>query len=158
MTTTHREGPEETEMVANATTMQGLDFDRVIGADDAAEPRRRMALSRQAILGIAVTAGGLVALLVTWLQIKDIQNIAAQIPYVTSGGLLGVALVVLGAIAFFSATKPAAAGAATVEELAGQIAELQQSVKWTGDAIEQIADYLNELAGKNDVGRAVGPR
>ena len=53
--------------------------------------------------------GGLMALLMTWLQIKDIQNIAAQIPYVASGGLLGVALSVMGAVALFAGTKPAAA-------------------------------------------------
>jgi len=136
-------------MVANASAVQGFDFDRVIGADDAAEPRRR-ALPRQAIIGLALMAGGLVALLITWLQIKDVQNIAAQIPYVASGGLLGVTLAVVGSVALFSTTKPAA-GPVTVEELAAQLADLSQSVRWTGDAVEQIADYLNELAGQGEI-------
>ena len=143
-------------MVANAGTVQGFEFDRMIGTDEMAEPRRR-ALSRQAILGLALMGGGLIALLVTWLQIKDIQNIAAQIPYVASGGLLGVALSVMGAIALFAATKPAAA-TVTVEDLAAQVAELSQSLKWTGDAVEQIADYLNELAGQNQVDAPGRPR
>ena len=38
---------------------------------------------------LGMIAVGLVALLITWVQIKDVQNIAAQIPYVASGGLLG---------------------------------------------------------------------
>jgi outer membrane murein-binding lipoprotein Lpp len=132
-------------MAANAEALQGLDYGRVIGADEATEPRRR-ALSRQAMIGLGLIVIGLVALLVTWAQIKDIQNIAAQIPYVTSGGLLGVALAVIGAVALFTGTRPAAAETATADELAAQVQDLQVQVKWTADAVEQIADYLNELA------------
>ncbi len=139
-------------MAANAGTVQGFEFDTVLGVDEAAEPRRRVALSRQAIVGIGLMGVGMAALLITWLQIKDIQNIAAQIPYVTSGGLLGVALSVIGAVALFSGTRAAAsADAVTTEDLAAQVADLRQQLKWTGDAVEQIADYLNELAGQNQV-------
>jgi hypothetical protein len=140
---------KETEMAATANAVQGLDYDRVIGAETA-EPRRR-ALPKQALIGIALIAVGLVALLVTWVQIKDVQNIAAQIPYVASGGLLGVALAVIGGVALFASTQPAAAATTTVDELAAQVAELQQTVKWTADAVEQIADYLNELAGQSEL-------
>jgi hypothetical protein len=138
-------------MAATAETVQGFDFDTVIGADDATESRRRGALTRQAIIGLGLMAVGLIALLVTWLQIKDINNIAAQIPYVASGGLLGVALSVIGAVALFTGTKAASADAVTTEELAAQVADLQQQLKWTGDAVEQIADYLNELAGQSEI-------
>jgi len=138
-------------MAASAETVQGFEFDTVLGTDDATESRRR-ALSRQAIVGIGLMAVGLIALLITWLQIKDINNIAAQIPYVASGGLLGVALAVIGSVALFTGTKAASADAVTTEELAAQVADLQQQLKWTGDAVEQIADYLNELAGQSDVG------
>jgi hypothetical protein len=89
--------------------------------------------------------------LITWVQIKDINNIAAQIPYVASGGLLGVALAVIGSVALFSGAKTASADAVATEELAAQVADLQQQLKWTGDAVEQIADYLNELAGQTEV-------
>jgi hypothetical protein len=138
-------------MAATAETVQGFDFDTVIGADDATESRRRGALGRQAIIGLGLMAVGLIALLITWLQIKDINNIAAQIPYVASGGLLGVALSVIGSVALFTGTKAASADAVTTEELAAQVANLQQQLKWTGDAVEQIADYLNELAGQSQV-------
>ena len=143
-------------MAANASAVQGFEYDRMIGAEEAAESRRR-ALPRQALIGIALIAVGLVALLVTWVQIKDVQNIAAQIPYVTSGGLLGVALAVIGGVALFAGTKPAA-GTASVEELAVQLQELSQAVRWTGDAVEQIADYLNELAGQSEVDTSARPR
>jgi outer membrane murein-binding lipoprotein Lpp len=132
-------------MVANAEAMSGLDYGRVIGAEEATESRRR-ALPRQAMLGLGLIVLGLVALVVTWLQIKDIQNIAAQIPYVTSGGLLGVALAVIGGVALFSGTRAAKAETTTVDELAAQVQDLSVQVKWTADAVEQIADYLNELA------------
>ena len=137
-------------MAASASAVQGFEYDRVIGAEEAAEPRRR-ALPRQSIIGIALIAIGLVALLVTWVEIKDVQNIAAQIPYIASGGLLGVALAVIGGVALFAGAKPAAAGAASVDELAVQVQELSQTLKWTADAVEQIADYLNELAGQSEV-------
>jgi hypothetical protein len=137
-------------MAATASTVQGLELDSVIGADEASEPRRRTALGRQAIIGIGLMAVGLVALLITWAQIKDINNIAAQIPYVASGGLLGVALSVIGSVALFTGAKAASADTVTTEELAAQVADLQQQLKWTGDAVEQIADYLNELAGQNN--------
>jgi hypothetical protein len=138
-------------MAANAGTVQGFEFDTVVGLDEATEPRRRVALTRQGIVGVGLMAVGLLALLITWMQIKDINNIAAQIPYVASGGLLGVALSVIGAVALFTGTKAASADAVTTEELAAQVADLQQQLKWTGDAVEQIADYLNELAGQTQV-------
>jgi hypothetical protein len=138
-------------MAATAETVQGFEFDTVLGTDDATESRRRGAQSRQALIGIGLMAVGLIALLITWLQIKDINNIAAQIPYVASGGLLGVALSVIGSVALFTGTKAASADAVTTEELAAQVADLQQQLKWTGDAVEQIADYLNELAGQSQV-------
>jgi hypothetical protein len=143
-------------MAASAETVQGFEFDTVVGLDEATEPRRGLGLTRQSIIGIGLMGVGLLALLITWVQIKDINNIAAQIPYVASGGLLGVALSVIGSVALFTGTKAASADAVTTEELAAQVAELQQQLKWTGDAVEQIADYLNELAGQNEVppGRA----
>src|SRR3712207_97082 len=127
-------------MAATAGSVQGFEFDTVVGLDEETEPRRRVALTRQGIIGIGLMAVGLLALLITWVQIKDINNIAAQIPYVASGGLLGVALAVIGSVALFTGTETASAEAVTTEELAVQVAELQQQLKWTGDAVEQIAD------------------
>jgi len=138
-------------MAATAGSVQGFEFDTVVGLDEETEPRRRVALTRQGIIGIGLMAVGLLALLITWVQIKDINNIAAQIPYVASGGLLGVALAVIGSVALFTGTEKASAEAVTTEELAVQVAELQQQLKWTGDAVEQIADYLNELAEQRSV-------
>ncbi len=132
-------------MAANAEALSGLDYGRIIGAEEDTEPRRR-GVSRQAMIGLGLIVIGLVALVVTWAQIKDIQNIAAQIPYVASGGLLGVALSVIGGVALFSGAKAAKAETTTADDLAAQVQDLQIQVKWTADAVEQIADYLNELA------------
>ena len=95
-------------MAASAETVQGFEFDTVVGLDDdTTESGGRLALNRQGIIGIGLMLVGLLALLITWMQIKDINNIAAQIPYVASGGLLGVALAVIGSVAFFTGTKTA---------------------------------------------------
>ena len=44
-------------MAANAETVQGFEFDTVVGLDDAAEPRRGLAVGRQGIIGIGLMGG-----------------------------------------------------------------------------------------------------
>jgi hypothetical protein len=125
-----------------ATTAQGIEYDRVIAAEtDAAGARRRSGLPKDALIGISLIALGLVLLLVTWLQIKDIENVAAQIPYIASGGLAGVAAAVIGGIALFA--RPNAGLAARVEELSAQ-------VTWSADVVERMAAYLNELGAQDE--------
>lgn len=51
----------------------------------------------------ALVVGGLVALLVGWIAVTDTILTFEQIPYLMSGGLLGVCLVVLGATLWLSA-------------------------------------------------------
>jgi len=52
---------------------------------------------------IALAAGGLVALIVGWVAVRHTIFTFEQIPYVMSGGLLGVCLVALGATLWLSA-------------------------------------------------------
>lgn len=54
-------------------------------------------------VAIALVAGGFVALLVGWLAVSDTIFAFEQIPYVISGGLLGVALIALGCASWVSA-------------------------------------------------------
>lgn len=48
------------------------------------------------VLGYILVAAGLIALLLGWYGVSGESLVAKQIPYLASGGLLGVALVVLG--------------------------------------------------------------
>jgi hypothetical protein len=54
-------------------------------------------------LAIALVVGGFVALLVGWLAVSDTIFTFEQIPYVISGGLLGVCLIALGCASWVSA-------------------------------------------------------
>src|SRR5262245_34739122 len=54
-------------------------------------------------LAITLVAGGFVALLVGWLAVSDTIFTFEQIPYVISGGLLGVCLIALGCASWVSA-------------------------------------------------------
>lgn len=53
--------------------------------------------------GLAAVAAGFVALLVAWVGVSDTILTFEQIPYVISGGFVGVSLVVLGATLWISA-------------------------------------------------------
>lgn len=49
-----------------------------------------------------VTAVGIVCIILGWLGVARSTLVEEQLPYVVSGGLLGVALCVIGALTFFS--------------------------------------------------------
>jgi hypothetical protein len=55
------------------------------------------------VSGVACVAGGLLALLLGWLGLSDVTLPAAQIPYLLSGGFLGLVLVGIGATLWMSA-------------------------------------------------------
>jgi len=62
--------------------------------------QQTVTVDRDALLRYAayvVWAFGSLAILATYLGVKDKQTLSAQIPYLVSGGLTGVALVTLGA-------------------------------------------------------------
>src|SRR5918998_5170084 len=54
-------------------------------------------------LAIFLVVGGFVALLVGWLAVSDTIFAFEQIPYMISGGLLGVSLIALGCASWVSA-------------------------------------------------------
>jgi hypothetical protein len=51
---------------------------------------------RRGAAGVALIAVGVVAVLAGWLQLRSSNFIAEQIAFATSGGLLGLVLVLLG--------------------------------------------------------------
>ena len=61
-----------------------------------AHPRFLLAISA------ALMAGGLVAILLGWDGAANATVVEAQVPYLVSGGLLGVALATIGGLTFFA--------------------------------------------------------
>lgn len=76
-------------------------------------------------LGIAVAAAGFVALFLGWNGAASFDDVPAQMPYVISGGLVGLSLVVIGAslLVVESARKERADLLAVLEELKELVAE-----------------------------------
>jgi hypothetical protein len=96
-------------------------------------------------IGVGLMGSGLALIVVTWLQVRSIQNTAAQVPYIVSGGLLGVACVVVGGIALLaSEVRLAAREREELERMAALLEQVAATTLWTADGIEQIAGYLNE--------------
>jgi hypothetical protein len=96
-------------------------------------------------IGVGLMGSGLALIVVTWLQVRSIQNTAAQVPYIVSGGLLGVACIVVGGIALLaSEVRLAAREREELERMAALLEQVAATTHWTADGIEQIAGYLNE--------------
>src|SRR5256885_14032085 len=55
------------------------------------------ALPPRLMAGSVLVIAGLTSVLIAWGQTRHIDNPAAQIPYLASGGLIGVCLVAVGA-------------------------------------------------------------
>lgn len=47
-------------------------------------------------VGLAITAAGFVGIVIAWVKTAGLVNVALQVPYVVSGGLAGLALVIVG--------------------------------------------------------------
>jgi hypothetical protein len=52
---------------------------------------------------VVAVVGGLLALLLGWLGSSDTEYVAGQMPYIVSGGLLGLFLLGVGAVLWLSA-------------------------------------------------------
>lgn len=75
------------------------------GAADLAGGERTGLLANQHLLLVIsgmLMAGGLVAVLLGYLGASSSIQIEAQVPYLISGGLLGVCLSIIGSITFFA--------------------------------------------------------
>src|SRR5690349_4886131 len=55
------------------------------------------ALPPRLLAGSVLVIAGLTSVLIAWGQTRHIDNPAAQLPYLASGGLIGVCLVAVGA-------------------------------------------------------------
>ncbi|MEW6477410.1 MAG: hypothetical protein AB1679_34595 [Actinomycetota bacterium] len=110
------------------------------------------ALPPRLLLGSALVVAGLVSVLIAWGQVKDIDNPAAQIPYLASGGLIGVGLMAVGAALLGGGG--AAAPAAPSDDVVARIEQMADNIDWLADTVEQIAVHLNRQAASSEAAQA----
>ena len=76
------------------------------GADEVARPQGRTSVLAHPRFLLAVSAalmaGGVLAILLGWDGAANATVVEAQVPYLVSGGLLGVALATIGGLTFFA--------------------------------------------------------
>lgn len=113
-------------------------------ADDVIDRQPRRGGVNQTTVGYVLIAIGVIAVLVTWMQIRDIQSGAAQLPYIVSGGIIGLGLMVVGAIATFTDQRGDDRSTRALHQLRSHMTQLQDTVEWTADAVEQMAHHMNE--------------
>ena len=104
------------------------------------------ALPPKVLTGGLLVVAGLISVLIAWGQTRDIDNPAAQIPYLASGGLLGVGLMAVGAALLGGGGGTAAAPAAPPDEVVARIDQMADNIDWLADTVEQIAMHLNRVA------------
>ena len=67
-------------------------------------PRVRIEASAWIYIGIAIAAAGLGSIAFSWAKVAGLLNVALQLPYLVSAGILGLCLVTIGVgIAHFAA-------------------------------------------------------
>ncbi|MBW3661724.1 MAG: hypothetical protein KY469_01385 [Actinobacteria bacterium] len=49
-------------------------------------------------IGLAVTAAGFALIAMTWGRVAPLDSVALQLPYLVSGGLTGLGLIIVGAV------------------------------------------------------------
>lgn len=58
--------------------------------------RARLGASTGVWIGLALVAAGFVAIFYSWTKVAGLVNVALQMPYLVSGGITGLALVIVG--------------------------------------------------------------
>jgi len=115
------------------------------------------ALPPRLLAGSGLVIAGLVSVLIAWGQTRHIDNPAAQIPYLASGGLIGVCLVAVGA-GLLGGGGPKVVTAAPSEEIVARVEEMAANIDWLADTVEQIAIHLNRVAAETGTSDTVSVR
>lgn len=102
------------------------------------------ALPPRLLAGSVLVVAGLISILVAWGETRHLENPAAQIPYLASGGLIGVGLMAVGASLLGGGAK--VVSAAPSEEIAARVEQMAENIDWLADTVEQIAVHLNRSA------------
>ena len=91
---------------------------------------------RQTMLGWAVIAAGFVAIAAAWGQVQGTHVVAVQLSYLTSGGLIGLGLIILGTGLIRSDDLRAIRDG--VDELRDRIDDLEHDLSDTKDWLQTL--------------------
>jgi len=91
---------------------------------------------RQTLLGWAAITAGFVAIAAAWGQVQGTHVVAVQLSYMTSGGLLGLALILLGS--GLTRADDLRAIRQGVEELQDRINDLEHDLSDTKDWLQTL--------------------
>ncbi|MDP9101912.1 MAG: hypothetical protein M3N21_07185 [Actinomycetota bacterium] len=69
------------------------------------EPRRQLPAASGLAVVVALAVVGFVLIGVTWAQVSELTNTAKQLPYLVSGGLTGLGMVVLAGAGLVVVTR-----------------------------------------------------
>jgi hypothetical protein len=92
-------------------------------------------------LGGALVVGGVLLVIVGWVGTSRTVLVAGQIPYVVSGGLLGVALVFLGGFLYFGYWM-----ALLVRESRDRATRDRADMAQMGESLEEVTRSLKVIA------------
>jgi hypothetical protein len=105
----------------------------VSGVGTRTSPRALRPLSPvPTVAGIVLAAVGLVFIVVAWSQVANEANVARQVPYLVSGGILGLALVIIGVTTVNVASKRR------------ETALREQQTRLLADAVDQLSRVLDD--------------
>jgi len=98
------------------------------------------------VAGGALVLAGIVLVIIGWVGTSRTVLVAGQIPYVVSGGLLGLGLIFLGAFLYFGywLALLVREGRTRHEEEGADLARVAVSLERTNETLERIADLLVE--------------
>ena len=98
------------------------------------------------VAGGALVLAGIVLVIIGWVGTSQTVLVAGQIPYVVSGGLLGLGLIFLGAFLYFGywLALLVREGRAQREAQEADLSRVAVSLERTNETLERIADLLGE--------------
>src|SRR5438874_1207925 len=95
-------------------------------------------------LGGGLVLAGIVLVIIGWVGTSRTVLVAGQIPYVVSGGLLGLGLIFLGAFLYFGYWLALLVrdGRDGREQAEAELARVTASLERTNETLDRIADLL----------------
>src|SRR5437764_10299367 len=96
------------------------------------------------VAGGALVLAGIVLVIIGWVGTSQTVLVAGQIPYVVSGGLLGLGLIFLGAFLYFGYWLALLVrdGRDGREQAEAELSRVTASLERTNETLDRIADLL----------------
>ena len=104
----------------------------------------------RATVGWLLIAAGAVAVLAAWYQVRDLPDVALQIPYLVSGGLGGALFMALGGALLLS--QDFRDDKETIRDLAVKMEELEEIIVEQAEIVGEAVAILSAASGSRGNG------